>query len=284
MAVHLGLLLIFLANPFPPSPFFDNSPIGNTGVRSNASGYSGGSSSGSTGQRTGTSSTNRQGQSGAQTEVGTQTQPNQTGRNTAATAGVDEITPAELERRTVDVDRLQIATRPSTQAGDLRTPGTADTRSPTGSNSATREGQAPSDLLRSELEAFQSAYTYSEAETSEAAAETALANWVTSVKENLEITELPLLPPIEIAITYPLRICLPVAPTAAKVGVLVSPNGEIASDPVLLKSTGYAGLNQKALQVTDTAEYSAGAAYRAYRFDVPVQYNEANCTDPQQLS
>ncbi|MFE4107654.1 energy transducer TonB family protein [Almyronema epifaneia] len=270
----------------PPNPFYYNPPLGNTSVRGNPSGYSGG---GTAGRRSNSQATTRSGQTQIRPGATAPAPGNQASRGSAS-EGVNEITPAELERRTVGVDSLQIATRPSQSADDLRTDRNGSTRSLSSSEaSADPADQAEADQdeanpLRAELEAFQAAYTYSESGTSEAAAETALADWLSNTQAELEISELPLQPATEIPIAYPLRICLPTPPTAARVGILTNPAGEAASAPVLLKSTGYPGLNQKALQVVEEVDFAAAEAYQAHQFLIPVRYNEANCTDPQALS
>ena len=278
------------SQPLPPNPFFYNPPIGNTPVRGNPS-----SSPGRTATRGRSSQqTRRSGQSRPETTV--QSRSNQP-RSGSVTEGVGEITAEELDQRTVGVDNLQIATRPSRSADDLRSPGSSATQSTAGSQAAAGEeanneaepagsqtDAAASNPLREELEALQTAYTYSEAGTTSAAAETTSANWLAEFKSELEIAELPLQPAAEIPIDYPLRICLPVPPVTAQVGVVVSPAGEPVGEPTLLRSTGYAGLNQAALQAVGNADVAAGDSYQALRFTVPVQYSEAECTDPQALS
>lgn len=125
-------------------------------------------------------------------------------------------------------------------------------------------------------------YSYNPENTSGDAASQNMEDWIASLPpevsegENLNINE-----PIDLTIDYPLRACLPgQEPRNASVGVVADANGELLAEPQLLRSTGYKGLNEAALDAVESYEIPAAEGPKAYTFRVNVDYDSENCLSP----
>ena len=125
-------------------------------------------------------------------------------------------------------------------------------------------------------------YSYNPDNTSGQAASQNMENWIASLPpeisegENLNLDE-----PIDLTIEYPLRACLPgQEPRNASIGVVADADGELLEEPQLLRSTGYKGLNEDALQAVQTYDIPAGEGPTAYTFRVNVDYDSENCLSP----
>ncbi|MDJ0701669.1 MAG: hypothetical protein QNJ46_00165 [Leptolyngbyaceae cyanobacterium MO_188.B28] len=136
-------------------------------------------------------------------------------------------------------------------------------------------------------------YAYKAELTSEEAAKEAIAVWTADVQvesavEDLQ-PQLTELPAIKNPIENPVRVCLPQASASAMIGILISPDGQIMGQPKLLKSTGYAVLNNWAAQslgqaLAENPELLPGDSYQALQFEIPIKYGEEICVDPNQLT
>jgi hypothetical protein len=85
--------------------------------------------------------------------------------------------------------------------------------------------------------------------------------------------------PIELPIDYTQQFCLTKEPHKGLIGVWVSPEGGLLGEPVVLRSTGYSGLNRQAMQYIQTLDFSAVQAFTGYQFEVVVDYDPENCTE-----
>ncbi|PSN77916.1 hypothetical protein C8B47_19580 [filamentous cyanobacterium CCP4] len=109
-------------------------------------------------------------------------------------------------------------------------------------------------------------------------------HWLETEGQGLSDREVPVLgqklPPLQVP--YPISTCLVPPPAEGLVGVIVSATGELVKEPVLLDSTGYTVLDEKALELVlqRTFEPQSGALPnpQAHWLPVQVQYNGANCT------
>lgn len=84
-------------------------------------------------------------------------------------------------------------------------------------------------------------------------------------------------------VPYPIAACLTPAPAEGLVGVIVNASGQLVKEPVLLDSTGYTVLDEKALELARQRSFephSGGALPnpQAHWLPVQVQYDGANCS------
>lgn len=85
-------------------------------------------------------------------------------------------------------------------------------------------------------------------------------------------------------VSFARRVCLAQAPGEVKVGFVANPDGSFRQEPVVLRSSGYAELNQKALDVVRQHEVPAADQIKAYTVTVEtsVDYGENDCLEPLQ--
>jgi hypothetical protein len=189
---------------------------------------------------------------------------------------------AGVSSRIPELSDLQ-ASVPNNRAEDLLPQEDVDTApEETDSNqqaaAPTPEASPPAnDPLMAEMRALRQQYAYNPEGTDNAVATENFNTWLQALQEATENPELLPSSPITLEIEYPLRACLPEPPANASVGVLVNPDGEIEGEPSLLKSTGYAGLNQQALDAVWNSEFPATGDYAAYSFNVEVLYDPESC-------
>ncbi|MGD1858618.1 MAG: hypothetical protein ACFB0E_01455 [Leptolyngbyaceae cyanobacterium] len=84
-------------------------------------------------------------------------------------------------------------------------------------------------------------------------------------------------PPIELSIDYEGGICLTTEPQTGLIGAWVSAEGSLASEPMIIRSTGYPGLNEQAIRYVETLDFSAVEAFTGYQFEVVVNHDPENC-------
>ncbi|EKV03678.1 hypothetical protein Lepto7375DRAFT_5988 [Leptolyngbya sp. PCC 7375] len=78
--------------------------------------------------------------------------------------------------------------------------------------------------------------------------------------------------------------CLTPLPEKGLVGVVVDADGAIATEPALLRSSGYGFLNEIALEkVKDYTDFPEESSQQAYTIDIEVDYDEDACVDLAQL-
>ncbi len=110
--------------------------------------------------------------------------------------------------------------------------------------------------------------------------------WLETEGQGLGDSEMPMLgtklAPLQV--TYPLASCLTPAPAEGLVGVIVNTAGQLVKEPVLLDSTGYTVLDEKALELALQRSFDPQAGGsplpnpRAHWLPVQVQYDGANCS------
>lgn len=108
--------------------------------------------------------------------------------------------------------------------------------------------------------------------------------WLEAEGQGLSDSEAPVLgtklAPLQVA--YPLSACLTPAPAEGLIGVIVNASGELAKEPVLLDSTGYTVLDEKALELALERSFEPQASSlpnpQAHWLPVQVQYDGANCS------
>ncbi|HZG37463.1 MAG TPA: hypothetical protein VEZ50_02175 [Nodosilinea sp.] len=108
--------------------------------------------------------------------------------------------------------------------------------------------------------------------------------WLEAEGQGLSDSEVPVLgsklAPLQVV--YPIGTCLVPPPAEGLVGVIVGANGQLVKEPVLLDSTGYTVLDEKALELAlgHTFAPQTGPLPNPYAHWLPVQvqYDGANCT------
>lgn len=111
-------------------------------------------------------------------------------------------------------------------------------------------------------------------------------NWLEVEGQGLGDDEVPVMgakqAPLQVA--YPINSCLVPPPAEGLVGVIVTPAGQLAKAPILLDSTGYTVLDEKALELAlerTFAPLAEGSDVptnpRAHWLPVQVQYDPAGC-------
>ncbi len=108
--------------------------------------------------------------------------------------------------------------------------------------------------------------------------------WLEAEGQGLSDNEAPVLgtklAPLQV--TYPISACLTPAPAEGLVGVIVNAAGQLVKEPVLLDSTGYTVLDEKALELALQRSFepqSSGLPNpQAHWLPVQVQYDGANCS------
>lgn len=118
-------------------------------------------------------------------------------------------------------------------------------------------------------------YAYSAENTAEVVARENLREWLDSLPSGrtpLQPQQIQDISPIQ----YRLRGCLPIAPGAAWVGVMVDDGGAIVGEPMLLKSTGYPIFDERSLQRAERHRFASDSA-GAYILEIPVTYAREQC-------
>ncbi|WP_155523469.1 hypothetical protein [Nodosilinea nodulosa] len=174
----------------------------------------------------------------------------------APAAPIAPETPAPPPPETVDLEPVPPEPPPATLDDRLRDPAQYEFN-----------GQAKS-LLNDEV----SLYTNN------------LSTWLEQESQGLSEDDAPILgtklAPLQVA--YPIATCLVPPPSEGLVGVILSPSGQLLKDPVLLDSTGYTVLDEKALETALQRSFAPQDGPlpnpRASWLPVQVQYDAANCT------
>ncbi len=113
----------------------------------------------------------------------------------------------------------------------------------------------------------------------------ALPDWLEAEGRGLSEDEAPImgtkLAPLRVA--YPLTTCLVPPPAEGLVGVIVNSAGQLVKAPVLLDSTGYSVLDDKALDMAAQRIFEPSASPspanpHAHWLPVQVQYDLADCS------
>lgn len=81
-----------------------------------------------------------------------------------------------------------------------------------------------------------------------------------------------------------LRSCLDPLPAKGVMGVIVDGDGELATEPTLLRSSGYEVLNNVALaKIKGYTDFPDENAHQAYTIDIDVDYDKDACLDLSKL-
>lgn len=115
---------------------------------------------------------------------------------------------------------------------------------------------------------------------------TVVPNWLETEGQGLSDDEVPVMgtkqAPLQVA--YLITSCLSPPPAEGLVGVIVTPSGQLAKAPLLLDSTGYTVLDDKALELAQGRTFAPVAAGgdaptnpRAHWLPIQVQYDSAGC-------
>lgn len=85
-----------------------------------------------------------------------------------------------------------------------------------------------------------------------------------------------------LSLPHTANVCLAEPPKVATLGVVVDETGEVVGDPDLLSGTGYAVLNDQAIELAKEYEFSPpDNTMEAYVFRVAVDYDAENCVEPE---
>ncbi|MEM8806197.1 MAG: hypothetical protein AAGF01_09235 [Cyanobacteria bacterium P01_G01_bin.38] len=144
------------------------------------------------------------------------------------------------------------------------------------------EVAAASTEEQSRLEQLRAQFSFNPEGTSADAAEVARGAWLTQAEAQAGEADLQVVDSASIPIDYTPRIC-DEAPTDGLIGVVVAPDGSLVGDPQILKSTGYAGLNNGAVGAVLNTPFEPSDSAIAYEFSVEVNYSTENCVDPGQV-
>lgn len=135
-----------------------------------------------------------------------------------------------------------------------------------------------SQALRDRIAELEQNYRYDPWRTTPQEALDVFQTWTTTVQEK---TGIPFFFPQRIreplTVEYPLRVCLPIEPTAASLGVLTDANGAIVGDPEIIRSTGYEWFNAAAIAQVKAQSFPQNAKFKAYTFEVQVEYDATHC-------
>ncbi|MDB9525814.1 hypothetical protein PN498_07440 [Oscillatoria sp. CS-180] len=85
--------------------------------------------------------------------------------------------------------------------------------------------------------------------------------------------------PIELTIDHSQGVCLTEAPQPGLVGAWIGPNGTLLDKPEVLRSTGYPGFNNQAVEYIQTLDFSSVNALTGYQFAILVEYDAENCVN-----
>jgi hypothetical protein len=113
-----------------------------------------------------------------------------------------------------------------------------------------------------------------------------IPDWLDAEGQDLSDDEAPVmgmkLAPLQV--TYPINSCLMPPPAVGLVGVIVTPTGQLAKAPILLDTTGYTVLDDKALELAQERAFApltdggdTPTNPRAHWLPVQVQYDPGNC-------
>ncbi len=113
---------------------------------------------------------------------------------------------------------------------------------------------------------------------------TVISDWLETEAQGVSDSDVPglgrKLAPLQV--TYPIATCLTPPPAAGLVGVIVSPTGQLVKAPVLLDSTGYTVLDDKALDMARQQTFPPTTGNlpnpSAHWLPIEVQYDSASCT------
>lgn len=123
-------------------------------------------------------------------------------------------------------------------------------------------------------------FSHNDATTTFDAYANKLKQWETQAQQETGIPDLTAeTDRSQLSITYQQRVCLRVQPGEARVGALVNPDGSQRQEPVLLRSSGYAILDQEAVALVKNHRFSPNDTIKAYTVPVKnrLDYGQQPC-------
>ncbi|NEP16841.1 MAG: hypothetical protein F6J97_08035 [Leptolyngbya sp. SIO4C1] len=135
----------------------------------------------------------------------------------------------------------------------------------------------------SKLEALLADLEFDAAGTSSEAAEAARGDWLAAAQAQAGEAPLQTAEPATLPMAANFHLCVENPPVDGLVGVVVDADGAIAQEPALLRSTGYAKLDQEALSAVRGVPFEAAEGPAAYEFNIDVSYDSENCVEPGQV-
>lgn len=201
----------------------------------------------------------------------------------------------------MDSDSVEVpVTEGSTEIATLSSPSEASTNEaqPNQSLIASALTQLP-DSLKALMNKWAIALAYSSKNTSDRSAKANASKWTDKINAQAGDIGVSNLEPLKVedftSVSYPIepaerenkqsfRVCLEQPPGAAEVGVLFDAQGEIISEPELIRSTGYAVVNNKLITAIKSAEdLPNDRQLKAFIFEVAVDYDADVCTSLSEL-
>ncbi|MEO0768169.1 MAG: hypothetical protein AAFY72_01855 [Cyanobacteria bacterium J06649_4] len=161
--------------------------------------------------------------------------------------------------------------------------------------------------LQASVSKLRAALTYDDANTDDDSAQALRTAWKANVESQADIATLDQLAPAALAaltqVSYPidvlqpseaskreadyvpvylagrsLNICLEQEPHKAEVGVVFDAQGNVVDEPTLIRSTGYAALNDAIrANVVASDDFPRDRSSKAYNFEVEVDYDADAC-------
>jgi TonB family protein len=141
---------------------------------------------------------------------------------------------------------------------------------------------APSEAAQAQLDKLLSTLVFEPTGTTATEAAAAKASWLANAQTQAGEIGLITANPSSVTLDSNIRLCVENPPVNGLVGILVNPEGAIVSEPKLLKSTGYANLNQAALNAARRSSFEAADQFAAYEVTINVSYDAEACVEPEQ--
>ncbi|WP_156119655.1 energy transducer TonB [Leptolyngbya sp. KIOST-1] len=114
--------------------------------------------------------------------------------------------------------------------------------------------------------------TYTAEATTTAAYEQNLSQWQQTIRTETGLSDLTPAPaPEDLAVTVVQRACLSEPPGPVQAGVLVSPSGTVRSQPVVLRSSGYGVVDDRALQAVASHQFPSASEARAFTVTIATE-------------
>ncbi|HIK44896.1 MAG TPA: TonB family protein [Leptolyngbyaceae cyanobacterium M65_K2018_010] len=130
-------------------------------------------------------------------------------------------------------------------------------------------------------------FGYTAAATTRDAYSTNLSAWESTIQGETGIEDLSAeVDRSHFSVTYPQRVCLANEPGEVRLGVVVNPDGSQRGEPVVLRSSGYAAVDQKALELLRDHTFSEAEGIKAYTVSVAtkVDYGLRPCLEAKPQS
>jgi hypothetical protein len=137
------------------------------------------------------------------------------------------------------------------------------------------------DRLRASI---QDRFGYAYAATTDEAYSTNQSQWEASIQQETGLADLGVeRDRTDFSVTYPQRVCLRHEPGEIRLGVLTAADGRPQPTPVVLRSSGYGALDDRALQAVMEHTFPATGAMKAYTVTVNTQvdYGRHPCLGTQ---